>query len=286
MKNRMVIKIMMVIMGAIFLFSSVKVLRYHLERRAGEDYVESLAELAVVQYTQPPESQVPTSPVVEDTPEAITETATAEATEEVGEEATAEPAAPAPLYVDFDALQAQNPDIIAWIYCQDSPINYPVVQAEDNEYYLHRLPDGSENSGGTLFMDYRNASDMSDWNSVIYGHNMKDDSMFGTLPDYKTQSYFESHGELYLFTQERNYVIRVLAGFVTSADSDVYNEFCPTDEEMAELMSKWMDESDFVCEDYSGTPERIITLSTCSYEYDDARYVIIGALEEMTGISR
>ena len=117
----------------------------------------------------------------------------------------------APLSVDFEILQKENPDIIAWIYCEDTPVNYPIVQADDNDYYLRRLLDGTWNVAGTLFMDYRNADDFSDWHTVIYGHNMKNDSMFGTLPEYRSQEYYEQHPAWYLLTPTQNYKIELCA---------------------------------------------------------------------------
>ena len=87
----------------------------------------------------------------------------------------------APITVDFERLQEENKDIIAWLYCPDTEINYPVVQSKDNEYYLRRLLDGTWNIAGTLFMDYRNAADCSDLHTIIYGHNMKNNTMFGSL---------------------------------------------------------------------------------------------------------
>ena len=79
----------------------------------------------------------------------------------------------APIIVDFEVLQTENKDIIAWLHCPDTKINYPVAQSEDNSYYLRRLLDGSWNTAGTIFMDYRNSADFSDRHTVIYGHNMK-----------------------------------------------------------------------------------------------------------------
>lgn len=99
----------------------------------------------------------------------------------------------APIKVDFERLQEENKDIIAWLYCPDTEINYPVVQSKDNEYYLRRLLDGTWNIAGTLFMDYRNAADCSDLHTIIYGHNMKNNTMFGSLPKYSKQEYYEEH---------------------------------------------------------------------------------------------
>ena len=188
---------------------------------------------------------------------------------------------PAPVLVDFDALCAENQDVIGWLYCPDTPIHYPVVQTTDNEFYLHRLLDGRKNSAGTLFMDYRNAGDLSDWNSVIYGHNMINDSMFGSLTDFKRQEYFEEHPKMYLLTPERNFSITLLAGFTTAADDELYSTFTPSGEEQRRLVNKWLEASDFYAGIDPAEEDVFITLSTCSYEYDNARYVLVGVLREL-----
>ena len=215
MTNGVIRKILMAVSLFVFLFSGVMVLRYYLEMRAGAAYTESVAQMVVV----PAEGYSESKPVTKPTVQAAGETAqiAVGTTEEIVEGAVETP----PIRVDFDALREKNDDVVAWIYCPDTPINYPVVQAADNEAYLHRLLDGSKNSAGTLFMDFRNSSDFSDWNSVIYGHNMKNGSMFGTLMDYKTQSYFDAHPKVFLLTPEQDYVVKIVAGFVTPADAEI-----------------------------------------------------------------
>ena len=242
--NRTARKIIMVVAASVFLFSSFMVLKQYLESRTGVKYSETISEMSVVLPTENLEQKH--ADVIE---------------------------------VDFDILCAQNQDVVAWIYCPDTPINYPIVQTSDNEFYLNHLLNGSNNSAGTLFMDYRNAEDLSDWNSVIYGHNMKNDSMFGTLSNYKEQSYFESHPVIYLLTQEQNYKINVLAGFVTPAISELYSAFNPNEEEKASFIKSWLNASDFNSGICPALESRLITLSTCSYEYNDARYVLVGVLE-------
>ena len=91
-----------------------------------------------------------------------------------------------PITVDFAELKKENNDIVAWIYSEDTPINYPVVQAQDNEFYVHRLINKNKGSQGTLFADYRNNIE-KDANTIIYGHNMKNGTMFGTIKKYKNQ---------------------------------------------------------------------------------------------------
>ena len=87
-----------------------------------------------------------------------------------------------PISVDFDTLKSVNPDVVGWIYIEAlDNINYPVVQGDDNETYLHTTYENNYNFAGTIFVDYENSSDFSDCNTLIYGHNMKNGSMFGNL---------------------------------------------------------------------------------------------------------
>ncbi len=183
----------------------------------------------------------------------------------------------APIEVDFEVLWETNEDVVGWIYCEDTPINFPIVQAEDNDYYLRRLIDGTWNSSGTLFADYRNAADFSDSNTIIYGHNMKNKGMFGTLPNYKEQSYYDEHPLMWLLTPDGNCKVELIAGYVTSSTSEIYS-IGKTEEEMFALAEQSIEKSTFTSDFQVLQGDRLVTLSTCSYEYDNARYVLIGRL--------
>lgn len=182
-----------------------------------------------------------------------------------------------PISVDFSLLQAENPDIIGWIYCADTPINYPIVQTEDNEYYLNRLPDGSYNPNGSIFADFRNLPDFSDPNTMIYGHNMKGGAMFASLLKYRQQSYYDEHPALWILTPERAYRMDLLAGLTISSDAELYNVFSSA-EEMQEVLGQVMDDSTFCPAEVPENIQNIVTLSTCTYEYNTARYVVVGNL--------
>ena len=183
----------------------------------------------------------------------------------------------APIEVDFEVLWETNEDVVGWIYCEDTPINFPLVQAEDNDYYLRRLIDGTCNSSGTLFVDYRNADDFSDSNTIIYGHNMKNKGMFGTLSNYKEQSYYEEHPVMWLLTPEESYKVELIAGYVTASTSEIYS-FGLVEEDILALVEKSIEQSTFTSGFQVSQGDSYVTLSTCSYEYDNARYVLIGRL--------
>ena len=273
MKNGFVRRALLLAAGSVFLFSGIMVFRYRMELHTGAEYARNMAQMAVI----PRAEQSPDVSAAETTPEP-----SGDAPMEIAEDAL-KPARVAPIQVDFETLCADNPDIVAWIYCPDTPINYPVVQAEDNDYYMHRLPDGSKSYPGTLFMDYRNADDFSDWNTVIYGHNMRNGSMFGTLPHYKDASYLEVHSEIYLLTPQCDYVMGVLGGFVTPNDSELYNALRPEDAEKESLLKEWMGAAGVDAGKIPLPEDRLVTLSTCSYEYENARYVLMGTLEKLGG---
>ena len=185
-----------------------------------------------------------------------------------------------PIEVDFENLKEKNKDIIAWIYSENTPINYPVVKTSNNDYYLRRLIDGTYNQAGTLFVDYKNSSDFSDYNTIIYGHNMKNGAMFGTLTNYSNQEYYDEHKEIFFFTEDKNYKIVVFAGFTTSSESDIY-KFPKTSNTNEKLINKAIKNSTFKSDIEVTSEDRIITLSTCSYSYENARYILLGVLKEI-----
>lgn len=182
--------------------------------------------------------------------------------------------------VDFAALQTQNSDVIGWIYGPGTVINYPVVQGTDNEYYLTHMFDGSENKCGSIFMDCLNESDFSNSNSILHGHHMKNGSMFAGLMNYESQSYFDSHPVLWLVTPEKSYQIEIFSGFVTSTDSDVWQISFATGEAYQSWLDKMADNSVFESGVIPSADDNILTLATCSYEYDNARFVVMGILRE------
>jgi sortase B len=180
--------------------------------------------------------------------------------------------------VDFDGLQAINPDIVGWIYIADTQISYPVVQASDNSYYLKRMVDGGHNSAGSIFMDYRNDSNLTDRNSILYGHHMKNGSMFAGLVKYKTSGYYEEHPRALLMTPEKNYVIDFFSGYVASEDMDAWQVAFADDVSYAQWLKEAQSRSCFQSSVEVDSSCQVVTLSTCSYEFENARFVLVGIL--------
>ena len=183
---------------------------------------------------------------------------------------------------DFAALQAINPDIVAWVTVPGTAIDYPVVQGEDNSYYLRRLVTGEWNSAGSIFLDYRCAPDFSDPYNIIYGHNMHNGSMFFSLMQYKTQDFYEQHPKGILETPDAQYEIRFFSGFVADVNHPVWDTEVSA-EEVPAWAAEMQRQSYFQSSVIPSDGDAIITLATCSYEFNNARFVLLGVLEKTSG---
>lgn len=182
--------------------------------------------------------------------------------------------------IDFDALKKKNTDIKAWLYSEGTPINYPVVQGVDNQYYLYRMFNGEYNGKGSLFIDYRCKKPFEDFNTIIYGHRMKDGSMFHELIEYQDRDYFEEHPVMALTTPGRKYDLQIFAVVIIPADSKLYRIIFSGKDDREAYLDKILAVSE-VDTGISVSPEdHIVMLSTCTYEYDDARLVVYGKLSK------
>ena len=184
----------------------------------------------------------------------------------------------APITVDFEGLRAANEDVTGWIYCEDTPINYPVVHGEDNDYYLRHSYDGADSASGSIFVEAENRTDFQDASTIIYGHHMKNGSMFASLDQWADQEYYESHSVMWLLTPKQDYKIILFSGYTTVAGSDSYMIFSDACEELDAYLAKCQAMSDFRADVEPDGEARYVLLSTCAYVFDNARYVLHGML--------
>ena len=216
-------------------------------------------------------------------PEQIRQPEAAEPEETVPEEALPEeteaPEVPVFPEVDFEALWEQNPDVVGWIYIPDTKVNYPVLQGVDNDQYLRHLITGKYNTAGSIFLEAGIADDFSSQNNPIYGHRMKNGTMFADIAKYRTQEYYEDHPIGYLVTPEKNYIVHMFSGYVISAWGNAWDTSFSE-----EGFAKWLDgvcrKSEFSSDVVPTTNDRILTFSTCTYEREDARFVVHAVMEE------
>ena len=183
--------------------------------------------------------------------------------------------------VDFAALQEQNAEITGWLILENSSINHPVVQGTNNAFYLKHLFDGTQNVNGTLFTDYRNARDFSDRHTIIYGHRMKNGSMFTPLLNYADQDFYEAHPRLLLVTPEGGYMVELFSAYTTDVHADSWQRNFADDADFEAWIQAARDRSDFTSDVEVQASDRLLTLSTCSSAFQNARYVVIGKLVEV-----
>ena len=182
--------------------------------------------------------------------------------------------------VDFESLLKQNEDVKAWIYSEGTPINYPVVQGPDNDYYLYRMFNGEYNGAGSIFIDYRNDEPFDDFNTVLHGHRMKDGSMFKDLIKYREKDYYENHKVMQLTTPEAYYDLVIFGVITIPSDSEMYR-FDFFDEAARQEYLDYIYANTEMETDVEVTPDdKIVMMSTCTFEYDDARLCVYGKLEK------
>ena len=183
----------------------------------------------------------------------------------------------APLTVDFASLQAINPDVKGWLYIEALDISYPIVKGEDNEEYLHTTYEGNSNYAGSIFVDYQNNDNFSDCNTIVYGHNMKNQSMFGKLKQFKEQEKYKDSVYFWILTPEGDYRYQAFSAFYTDAISDAYTLFSGPGESFTQYQADMAARSEVPLEvPAMDQNSKIVTLSTCAARDSSRRFVVQG----------
>jgi sortase B len=179
---------------------------------------------------------------------------------------------------DWEALKKINPDIAAWITLPDSNIDYPVVYADDNEYWLNHLFNGNENAAGTIFIDCENSRNFADRNTVLYGHHMANGAMFNNVENYQDPSYYATHKVISIETPEQNYELYPVAGVLTNGTAGYVRLTFSSDEDFLNYVNGFVAQSTFTSEATVTASDHIVLLSTCSDDVVDGRFIVIGKL--------
>lgn len=204
--------------------------------------------------------------------------------------------------VDFEKLQKQNKDVRGWIYIPDTNIDYPIVQGEDNDYYLHRDFDHNYLYDGSIFIDASvEAPFSSEENTVIYGHRMASGAMFHDLCKYESKDFFDGHKVIVIETPERSYDLHVVAFCTELSDSKLYSTWFADEPSYADFGSDNDTESegagstvmtkaqfidfvrshaDVLSDDQFDETDIFVTLSTCALASGDKRNQVIGVLKD------
>lgn len=182
----------------------------------------------------------------------------------------------------IDSAQSLNntyPDAIGWLYIPDTPINYPIMQSDDNDYYLSHAYDGSYLKAGSVFLDHRCENRFMNPINIVYAHNMKNGSMFAGVLNFADPAYFDSHRYGWIATSENVYRIDFFSCAKADMNDELYDGSMP--------VSQWILHIENLSVVYREVEysenDRFISLSTCSYEFKNARTILTGKLVETIG---
>lgn len=178
--------------------------------------------------------------------------------------------------VDMIGLRELNPDIVGWIYFEDGEISYPVLYSGDNDKYIHTTYMGESAKAGSIFMDGANAKDFSDKHTIIYGHNMRNLTMFGKLKYYKSdKEYYKEHSYFQIITEDKVSRYEIFAFKDVSAYSEIYT-ICREEDSSYRMLLVQLQKGSYMKSEWEiDLADDVVTLSTCTAN-DDDRFIVCG----------
>ena len=265
-------KLRLLLIAALALVLAVSVgmlIRQNIQYREGEEAyaeAEALVEL-------PDLSQLPR-------PEPVPEEAPSE--EEIAPEEQpvyVDPYADALRNMDFSALREVNSDVLGWILIPGTAVSYPVVQGTDNDYYLNHTWKKWTSVVGSIFLECQNSRDLSDFNTIIYGHRMNNGSMFASLKNYKKQSWWSDHPCVYITDDSGSHKYEIFAAYEVSTEGETYRLGFGSDREKQAFIDYCLAQSVIDTGVVPRTYDRILTLSTCTGQGHATRWVVQAVLQ-------
>lgn len=238
------IAIKVVLLGA-FLTSAGLIVRYRLTQKASMDVIQDARTLY----------EVPTG----DSQEGV-------------------PQGGAPIHIDFDAMISANPDVVGWLYCEGTQIDFPVLKGDDNDFYLRRNWKKEKDMCGSIFVDADASDGFADARTVVYGHHMNDNLMFASLEDWGEQEFYEAHPTMWLLTPAGDYRVELVAGEHIPAESDAYMPAKEHNDAFSAWLASYVGDSDFKATTVATPDSNYVMLSTCAYVYENARFTLLGKL--------
>lgn len=273
--NKRLRSALMLLLSAAFLVCIAKVVQQTNDYHDGSEVYTEAMELSGLQQTQVPERELETKPDVSAAP---TEEAETEPREEEPQEP--DPYVQALAELDLAALQEVNSDVIGWISIPDTVVSYPLLQGEDNDYYLHHTWNKETNSVGSIFMEHLINADLSEFNTLIYGHKMRNGSMFGGLKEYENIRYWEEHPTVYVRTAAGVYLYDIYAAYEAKLGTITYGLQITEDSTKQTFIQHGLDSSMIDTGIIPTQRDRILTLVTCTGRDYSGRWVVQAVLRE------
>lgn len=262
--NKRVRMLLFLVFGAVFLYSAGRVAYSFIGYRQGAntyEQAESLANLPDFSQISLPEHR-PEEPQPEEEP----------------------PKDPRQVYLDalsainMEGLREKNSQVLGWILIPGTTISYPLLYGSDNSYYLNHAWDKSYSFVGSIFLDYRNSSDWSDFNTIIYGHNMRDSSMFATLQAYTDPAYFQDHPLIYITDGQTVRQYNIFAAYEVYEEGLTYTRQFDSPEEKQQFIDTSLKQSYYNTGVQPTVEDHIITLSTCTGRGSKSRWIVQAVL--------
>lgn len=254
MKNKLWLIVLIVSLAAVVV-SGINVFRLSREYQKGINEYQQLESYASVKEGAPVQE----------------ESTAAEETEE-------ENLIPVSVDIQYDELKRINEDFAGWLYYEPLDISYPIVRGNDNDYYTHYTFEGEKNSSGAIFMDFLNKTDYSDYNTIVYGHNMRNGTMFGSLKKMLNDSSIqEENPDFYVFTEDKAYMYEIFAVYLTQADSRTY-DLIRNEEEQQGFLDYVDETATWRSDKVVSASDKVMTLSTCHGLHSNNRTIILGVL--------
>lgn len=188
------------------------------------------------------------------------------------------------LVIDFDSLKKKNPQILAWVDIPGTGISYPVVQAQDNEFYISHGINGQKSSSGAVFMDYRNKPDLSDANTILFGHNMRNGSMFAGLRQFKFQSYRNSRPYVDLYFPDGRVRFEIYSCYEESASGENFPTLFTGESDRNAFLSAAAARSLYKTDVVPEESVHTLMLATCTGKGYSHRLVVHAAQIEEDGL--
>lgn len=275
--------VLIIILALVFLTSAGMLLCQQIERREAQDIYARAQQIAVGERTAgasprpTPAAAQPGQSAQPEQPEQTAQPTQSQQPQQSAQPQSTDPAAQPeqPLRdVNLTALRGVSGDVIGWISIPGTGLSYPLVQGEDNDYYLDHAWDGTPTAAGSIFMEYQCAADFTDFNTIIYGHRMTYDAMFAFLKYYKSLSYWEAHPLVYIKEAERTHCYEIFAAYEAPIRSLVYGLKLTDDNRRQEVIDYALEQSVIHTGVVPEPADRILTLSTCTGNGHETRWVV------------
>lgn len=273
-KNKLLYDVILLAGVALVAFAGIKLYGHYAERAASDSLYEELNEQYVSKLVQTP-------PPVEESADMSVE---GSADEGGSVEQTAGEQEPEiietpwhdMIRVDFEDLKELNPDVVGWIFFENEDISYPVLYSGDNVRYLRRTLDGKNASAGSIFLDGDNTPDFEDSRCVIYGHNMKNLSMFGKIKYYREKEYYEEHQYFQILAEGVVYRYQIFSCFdVPETETEICRVDFGPDEDFSKFIDTLRKRSLMDTEIEVESDDKVVTLLTC---YVTGRRTLVNAV--------